>query len=57
MIKKKKKKVFTLLGIAGLIGILSIPTVTQTPSIPEQNIQSKVVEQKSVIEEQAIMLP
>ena len=57
MIKQTKKKVFALLGIAGLIGILSIPTVTQTPSIPEQNTQSKVAEQKSVIEEQAIMLP
>ena len=34
MIKQTKKKVFALLGIAGLIGILSIPTVAQTPSIP-----------------------
>ena len=57
MIKQTKKKVFALLGIAGLIGILSIPTVAQAPSIPEQNTQSKVAEQKSVIEEQAIMLP
>lgn len=57
MIKQTKKKVFALLGIVGLIGILSIPTVAQAPSIPEQNTQSKVAEQKSVIEEQAIMLP
>ena len=57
MIKQTKKRVFALLGIAGLIGILSIPTVAQAPSIPEQNTQSKVAEQKSVIEEQAIMLP
>ena len=57
MIKQTKKKVFALLGIVSLIGILSIPTVAQAPSIPEQNTQSKVAEQKSVIEEQAIMLP
>ena len=57
MIKQTKKKVFALLGIVGLIGMLSISTVAQAPSIPEQNTQSKVAEQKSVIEEQAIMLP
>ena len=57
MIKQIKKKVFALLGIVSLIGILSIPTVAQAPSIPEQNTQSKVAGQKSVIEEQAIMLP
>lgn len=57
MIKQTKKKVFALLGIVGLIGILSIPVVAQAPSMPEQNTQSEVAEQKSVIEEQAIMLP
>ena len=57
MIKQTKKRVFALLGIAGLIGILSIPTVAQAPFMPEQNTQSEVVEQKSVIEEQAMMLP
>lgn len=57
MIKQTKKKVFALLGIIGLIGILYMPTVVQAPSIPEQNTQSEVAEQKSVIEEQAIMLP
>ena len=57
MIKQTKKKVFALLGIVGLIGILSIPAVAQAPSMPEQNTQSEVAEQKSVIEEQAIMLP
>lgn len=57
MIKQTKKKVFALFGIVGLIGILSIPTVAQAPSMPEQNTQSEVAEQKSVIEEQAIMLP
>ena len=57
MIKQTKKKVFALLGIVGLIGILSILTVIQALSMPEQNTQSKVAEQKSVIEEQAIMLP
>lgn len=57
MIKQTKKKVFALLGIVGLIGILSISTVAQAPSMPEQNTQSEVAEQKSVIEEQAIMLP
>ena len=57
MIKQTKKKVFALLGIVGLIGMLFIPTVAQAPSMPEQNTQSEVAEQKSVIEEQAIMLP
>ena len=57
MIKQTKKKVFALLGIVGLIGILFILTVVQALSMPEQNTQSKVAEQKSVIEEQAIMLP
>ena len=57
MIKQTKKKVSALLSIVSLIGILSIPMVAQAPSIPEQNTQSKVAEQKSVIEEQAIMLP
>ena len=57
MIKQTKKKVFALLGIVGLIGMLSIQAVAQAPSMPEQNTQSEVAEQKSVIEEQAIMLP
>ena len=57
MIKQTKKKVFALLGIVGLIGMLSIPTVAQALPMPEQNTQSEVAEQKSVIEEQAIMLP
>ena len=57
MIKQTKKKVFALLGIVGLIGMLSISAVAQVPSMPEQNTQSEVAEQKSVIEEQAIMLP
>lgn len=57
MIKQTKKKVFALLGMVGLIGMLSMPTVAQAPSMPEQNTQSEVAEQKSVIEEQAIMLP
>lgn len=57
MIKQTKKKVFALLDMVGLIGILSMPTVTQAPSIPEQSTEFEVAEQKSVIEEQAIMLP
>lgn len=57
MIKQTKKKVFALLGMVGLLGMLSMPTVAQAPSMPEQNTQSEVAEQKSVIEEQAIMLP
>lgn len=57
MIKQTKKKVFALLGMVGLIGMLSMPTVAQAPSMPEQNTESEVAEQKSVIEEQAIMLP
>ena len=57
MIKQTKKKVFALLGMVGLIGMLSVPAVAQVPFMPEQNTQSEVAEQKSVIEEQAIMLP
>ena len=54
MIKQTKKKVFALVGMVGLIGRLSMPTVAQAPSIPEQSTESEVAEQKSVIDEQNI---
>ena len=57
MIKQTKKKVFALLGVIGLIGILSILIIVKSPIVKKQITKPEVVEQKSVIEEQAIILP
>ena len=57
MIKQTKKKVFALLGVIGLIGILSILTIVKSPTVKKQITKPEVAEQKSVIEEQAIILP
>lgn len=58
MIKQSKKKLFAFLTVGATIGIIfALLSYAKAPCVEEQETVSEIAEQKSVIDEQAMMLP
>ena len=58
MIKQSKKKLLAFLTVGVTIGLIfAFSSYVKAPYVEEQETISEIAEQKSVIDEQAMMLP